>query len=82
MLEVTSLKHELRDDAVEDRSRVTKAVLASCELAEVFGGLRYYIVVKLEDDATCMLFIDGDIELQVPNQSLCQGQAANRSMSR
>lgn len=37
--EVTTLEHELGDDAVERGALVAEAVLASAELAEVLGRL-------------------------------------------
>jgi hypothetical protein len=62
--EVTALKHELRDDAMEARSSVAVTVLASGELTEVASGFGHNIVVKLEDDAAKGLTVDGDVELE------------------
>lgn len=56
--EVTTLKHELRDDAVECGARVTETLLTSAEGAEVLSGLWDYIVVKDEVDSAG-LFCDG-----------------------
>lgn len=52
--EVTTLEHELRDDAVEGRALVTETVLASAQLAEVAGGLGNDIVVEVEVDAALL----------------------------
>ena len=53
--EVTTLEHELGDDAVEGRALVAEAVLASAELNEVPGGLGDNVVVELEVDAAALL---------------------------
>jgi hypothetical protein len=52
--EVTTLKHELRDDAVELGALVAVALLAGAESAEVLGGFGNYIVVELEVDAASL----------------------------
>ena len=49
--EVTTLEHELGDDAVEGRSLVSEAFLAGAESTEVLGGLGDNIVVEDEVDA-------------------------------
>ena len=48
---------------MEGRALVAEAVLASCKLAEIAGGLGDDIVVKLEDDATSRLVVDRNVEL-------------------
>lgn len=53
--EVTTLEHELRDDAVEGRAGVTEALLASAESAEVLSGLGDNVVVEVEVDAAGLL---------------------------
>ena len=53
--EVTTLKHKLRDDTVECRALVTKAVLASAQLAEVAGGLGDDVVIEIEPYSTALL---------------------------
>ena len=53
--EVTSLEHELGNDTVEGRSRVTKALLAGAKSTEVFGGLWDSFIVKEEVDTTGLL---------------------------
>jgi hypothetical protein len=53
--EVTTLEHELRDDAVERRSLVTEAVLTRAKLLEVASGLGDDVVVEKEVDATLLL---------------------------
>jgi hypothetical protein len=52
--EVTTLQHELRDDAVELAALVAEALLAGAESTEVLSGLRDYIVVEVEVDATLL----------------------------
>ena len=61
--EVTTLEHEVGDDTVEGRALVAETVFTSGELTEVLGGLRDYIVVELEDDATSGLVVNADVEL-------------------
>ena len=48
---------------METRASVAEAVFAGGELTEVLGGLRDYIVVELEDDATSGLVVNADVEL-------------------
>ena len=62
--EVTPLKHEVGDDAVEGRTLVTISVLASGEFAEVLRGFGDDVVVKLEGDPPSRGIVDGDVELQ------------------
>jgi hypothetical protein len=50
--EVTTLQHELRDDAVERRALVAEALLAGAESTEVLGSLGDYIIVEIEVDAS------------------------------
>lgn len=52
--EVTTLKHEVRDDSVEGRALVTETLLASAESSEVLGGLGDDVVVELEVDLTSL----------------------------
>jgi len=54
--EVTALKHELRDNAVEGRISVAEALLAGAESTEVLSGLWDYIVVEVEVDAALLLY--------------------------
>lgn len=61
---VAALEHESRNDTVESRSLVTKAVLARSELTEVFGCLWHLVVVELEYDAASGLIVDCDVELR------------------
>jgi len=49
--EVATLEHEVRDDAVEGRSLVAEALLASAESAEVLGSLGNNVIIELEVDA-------------------------------
>jgi len=67
--EITTLKHELRDNTVERAALVAKrlarlasSLLTSAEATEVLSGLRDNIVVKLEDDAASRSTTDGDIK--------------------
>ena len=53
--EVTALKHELRDNAVEGRISVAEALLAGAESTEVLGGLWDLFIVEDEVDATGLL---------------------------
>ena len=50
--EVTALKHELRDNAVEGRTSVSEALLAGAESTEVLGSLGNDIIVEDKVDAT------------------------------
>ena len=65
--EIAALEHEIGDDAVENGTRVAKAILTGGELTEVPGRPRHYVVVELEHDATKRFFIDSDIELSRVN---------------
>lgn len=49
--EVTTLEHEVGDDAVERRAFVAEALLTSAESTEVRGGLGDHIVEEVEGDA-------------------------------
>lgn len=49
--EVTTLEHELWDDAVERRAGIAEALLASAKSAEVLSGLWDNIIVEVEVDA-------------------------------
>lgn len=53
--EVTTLEHELGDDAVEGRVGVSKALLASAESTEVLSSLGDDVVVEEEVDAAGLL---------------------------
>lgn len=48
--EVTTLEHEVGDDAVEGRALVTLTLLLVAELSEVLSGLGDNVVVQLEVD--------------------------------
>jgi hypothetical protein len=74
--EITALKHELRDDTVETRTGIAKAILASGELPEVPCGSRDDLVVQPENDATSVLATDRDVELQGKDQR--KGGSGNR----
>lgn len=53
--EVTTLKHELRDDTVEFGALVSKTLLASAESTEILSCLGDDVVEDLEVDATVLL---------------------------
>lgn len=57
--EVTTLKHELRDDAVELGATVAEALLARAESAEVLDRLGDDIIVELKVDAAGLLWDGG-----------------------
>jgi hypothetical protein len=50
--EVTSLKHEAWDDAVEATSLIAKALFPGAELSEVLSCLGHLLVVELECDSS------------------------------
>jgi hypothetical protein len=54
-LEVTTLKHELWDNAVEFRASISEALLAGAESSEVLGSLGNDVIVENEVDATRLL---------------------------
>jgi hypothetical protein len=53
--EVTSLEHELRDDAVESRASISETLLAGAKSTEVLSSLWDYIIVEVEVDAAFLL---------------------------
>lgn len=59
-LEITTLKHEVGDDAVEDGTLVvqTRALLARAEGAEVLGRFGDDVVVELEVDTASLICPD------------------------
>ena len=57
--EVTTLKHELRDNSVERRTLVAEALLASAEGTEVLSSLRDDIVEEVEVDTARLLYTEG-----------------------
>lgn len=62
--EVTTLEHELVDDAVEFAALVTTDCVADRELTEVARGFGDYIVVEVEDDAGLGPTADSDVKLR------------------
>ncbi len=52
--EVTTLQHELGDDAVEAGALVALALRQLAELTEVLGGLGDISLVEVEVDATSL----------------------------
>lgn len=61
---VTALKHELRDDTVENAPLIMEAValLASAKGAEIFGSLRDDIGKELEGDAADLIAVGSNVE--------------------
>ncbi len=57
--EITTLKHELGDDAVELGAGVTEALLAGAESAEVLGRLGHLRVEEVEDNPASLLLTCG-----------------------
>ncbi len=53
--EVTTLEHELRDDAVEGRTLVAEALLTGAESSEVLSRLGDYVIEEVEVDAAGLL---------------------------
>ena len=53
--EVTTLNHEVVDDAVEGRALVTEAVLTGAQLPEVTGSDGNDIVKELQIDAALVV---------------------------
>ena len=53
--EVTTLEHEVGDDAVERRASIAVTLLAGAESAEVLGSLGDNVIVELEVDTTGLL---------------------------
>ena len=53
--EITTLKHELRDDTVEFGAGVTETLLASAQGTEVLSGLWDDVIVEVEIDASGLL---------------------------
>lgn len=52
--EVTTLEHEVGDDAMEGRALIAKALRAGAQLSEVLGGLRNDVIVEIEGDAALL----------------------------
>ena len=67
--EITSLKHELSNDSVEDGalevkrlSRFSHSLLSGAQGSEVLGRLWDCISEKFHNDSSCWLVVHGDIE--------------------
>ena len=54
--EVTALKHELRDHAMELGSAVTKALLTSAKGTEILSGLGNNIIEEFEVDTASLVY--------------------------
>jgi hypothetical protein len=69
--EVTTLKHELRDDTVEPGAGIAEALIAGAQGAEVLGGLGNDVVEEVELDAAVGSAVGRlDVEVAV-FQSIC-----------
>jgi hypothetical protein len=51
-LEITTLKHELWDDAVELGASISETLLTGAESSEVLGRLGHDVIVENEVDTT------------------------------
>lgn len=71
--EVTTLEHELGDDAVEGRALVAEALLASAESTEVLGGLGDNVAEEVEVDGTSLHYKSSFRQLEYSN--IHEGQA-------
>ncbi len=49
------MKHELRDDSVEGRASISKALFAGAKSTEVLDSLWDYVVIEIEVDAARLL---------------------------
>lgn len=63
--EVSSLNHELLDDAVEGRALVAEALLAGSKGTEVLSGLGNGLAVETNRDAAELLIAVGDVEVDL-----------------
>ncbi len=74
--EVTTLEHELGNDAVEGRALVAESLLASAESAEVLGSLGDNIVKEVEVDATLL-----DCNGKLGQRGLCIGTRGRKRVA-
>ena len=72
--EITSLDHELADDAVESRAFIAKALFTSCKGPEVLRRLGNGLPIKANHDPANLFFAVGDIKVNL-NKSV-GGQVA------
>lgn len=75
---VTTLEHELGNDTVEGRARVSKALLAGTERAEVLDGLWDDVVIEIEVDAAGLLYTDVDVSMVGRRGQVMQRRGENR----
>lgn len=61
--EISTLSHELVDDAMESGVFVAKSFFSSAESSEVFGGLGNNIAIELESDSLGFTTTDADIKV-------------------
>jgi hypothetical protein len=62
---VTSLDHEVLDDTVEGGSLVAKALLASCQSAEVLSRFWDGLAIETDDYATHLFPAMFDVEVDL-----------------
>lgn len=60
--EISTLGHELIDDAMESWSLVSESLLSSAESSEVLSSLGDDVVKELESDSSGRFIVDADVE--------------------
>lgn len=68
--EVSTLKHEIGNHAVEDAALVVTSFVTYAEGAEVLSGFGHDVREQLENNATCGFVRDGDVEIDL---GVCHG---------
>jgi len=66
--EITTLTHELWDDAMKIALRISKSFFASAESSEILACLRC-IAVQIHDNATRGIATDRDVEITLANNA-------------
>ena len=59
--EITSLKHEFRDNSVEATSLIAESFLMGAKLSEVFCCFGNDLVKEVKGESACCLTTDGDV---------------------
>jgi hypothetical protein len=62
--EVTSLKHEIRDDTVEFGTSISEALLSGGESTEVLNSFRHRIIEEVEDDAALSIYTSQQLAMK------------------